>query len=140
MARPPKDTIRFEAPARAHHCSGGPRSGLVLQGSSDGNGVFIWLRGGETDSLAGGPWPLLQRGDTLSPRGGTVGVRYMLNAVAHGLPLDSGAVEVRETAHVFTVVARGTGHETMAAGRVALEASFDAVPLETDSVSCWPRP
>ena len=79
----------------------------MLQGSSDGNGVFIWLRAGGTDSLAGGPWPLLQRGDTMSPRGGTVGVRYMLNAVAHGLPLDSGAVEVRETAHVFTVVALG---------------------------------
>jgi len=26
----------------------------------------------------------------------------------------------------------------MAAGRVALEASFDAVPLETDTVSCRP--
>jgi len=37
-------------------------------------------------------------------------------------------------------VARGTGLETMAAGRVALEVSLDAVPLGIDSVSCGPRP
>jgi len=82
----------------------------------------------------------LQRGDTVSPRGATVGVRYMFHEVAHGLSLDSGRVDVRETGHAFTVVARGTGLETMAAGRVALEASFEAVPLETDTASCQPTP
>jgi len=56
--------------------------------------------------------------------------------VAHGLALDSGAVEVRETGSVITLVARGTGIETAAGGRVALEASFDAVPLEADTASC----
>jgi hypothetical protein len=104
----------------------------------------VWLRGGggagRADSLAPGPWPLLQRGDTVSSRGATVGVRYMLHEVVHGLPLDSGAVEVRASGGAITVVARGTGLETMAAGRVALEASFDAVPLGIDSVSCLPRP
>ena len=139
MIRPPKDTIRFEAPAGARRCSDGPgRAGLLLQGSTGGNGVILWLRAGGGDSLAAGPWPLLQRGDTVSPRGATVAVRYMLNEVAHGLPLDSGAVEVRQTGGAITLVARGTGMETMAAGRVALEASFDAVPLETDTVSCRP--
>jgi len=140
VARPPKDTIRFEAPARAQRCSGGTvRGGLLLQGSSEGNGVVVWLRATAADSLAGGTWPLLQRGDTVSPRGATVGVRYLFHEVAHGLSLDSGSIEVRETTHALTVVARGTGLETMAAGRVALEASFDAVPLETDTVSCRPR-
>jgi len=62
----------------------------------------------------------------------------MMSDVAHGLALDSGAVEVRQTSGAITLVARGTGMETMAAGRVALEASFDAVPLETDTVSCRP--
>jgi len=115
---------------------------MLLQGSTGGNGVILWLRAGRGggDSLAAGPWPLLQRGDTVSPRGATVAVRYMLNEVAHGLPLDSGAVEVRQTGAVVTVVARGTGLETMAAGRVALEASFDAVALETVTVSCRPGP
>ena len=141
VARPHNDTIRFEAPARAKRCSGGSaRAGLLLQGSSEGNGVVVWLRGSRPDSLAGGPWPLVQRGDTVSPRGASVGVRYMTNDVAHGLALDSGAVEVRETGSVITLVARGTGIETAAGGRVALEASFDAVPLEADTVACrWTR-
>jgi len=140
VAPPHRDTIRFEAPARAKRCSGGTgKAGLLLQGSSEGNGVVLWLRGSGADSLAGGPWPLLQRGDTVSPRGASVGVRYMMNEVAHGLALDSGAVEVRGTGGVISVVARGTGLETMAAGRVALEASFDAVPLEADTVSCQSR-
>jgi len=134
------DTIRFEAPARAKRCSGATRGGLLLQGSSEGNGVVVWLRGSGADSLGSGPWPLLQRGDTMSPRGATVGVRYMMDDVAHGLPLDSGAVEVRETGGVVTVVARGTGIEATATGRVGLEASFDAVPLERDTVSCRPTP
>ncbi len=113
---------------------------MLLQASSDGNGVVVWVRGYTADSPAGGTWPLLQRGDTASPRGATVGVRYVFHEVVHGLSLDSGTVEVGQTAHVVTVVARGTGLETMAAGRVALEASYDAVPLETDTVSCQPRP
>ena len=140
VARPPKDTIRFDAPARARRCSDSTRSrgGLLLQGSSEGNGVVVWLRG--SDSLAGSQWPLLQRGDTVSPRGATVAVRYVLSEVAHGLTLDSGAVEVRETGGVITVVARGTGPEVAAAGRVTLDASFDAVPLEADTVSCRWRP
>ena len=141
VVRPPNDSIRFEAPARAQRCSGGTgRAGLLLQGSRDGNGVIVWLRGSPADSLARAPWPLLQRGDTVSPRGATVGVRYMLHEVAHGLPLDSGTVEVRANGGAVTVVARGTGLETMAAGRVALEVSLDAVPLGIDSVSCGPRP
>jgi len=96
----------------------------------------VWLRGSGGGSPAAGPWPLLQRGDTVSPRGATVGVRYMMKDVARGFTLDSGGVEVRATGPVLTVVARGTGLETAAAGRVALEASFDAVPFETDTVSC----
>jgi len=134
---PPRtDTIGFEAPARARRCSSGSgKEGLLLQGSAGGNGVILWLRGGGGSPPAGS-WPLLQRGDTVSPRGATVGVRYMMKDVARGFTLDSGVVEVRATGAVLTVDARGTGIETAAAGRVTLEASFDAVPLETDTVSC----
>ena len=134
---PRQDTVRFEAPARARRCGGGPgKEGLLLQGSADGNGVILWLRGSGGGPPAAGPWPLLQRGDTVSPRGATVGVRYMMKDVARGFALDSGVVEVRATGPVLTVVARGTGLETAAAGRVAVEASFHAVPLETDTVPC----
>jgi len=51
--------------------------------------------------------------------GASVGVRYMMNEVAHGLALDSGAVDVRETVAVITVVARGTGIETAVGARGA---------------------
>ncbi len=136
VALPRQDTIRFDAPARVRRCSSGSgKEGLLLQGSAGGNGVILWLRGGG-GSPPTGPWPLLQRGDTVSPRGATVGVRYMMKDVARGFALDSGVVEVRATGAVLTVVARGSGLETAAAGRVAVEASFDAVPLERDTVSC----
>lgn len=139
VARPHQDTIRFEAPAGARRCSGAPGGwGLLLQGVRAGNGVVVWLRGRGADSLAAGVWPLLQRGDTVSTRGATVGVRYMTNDVAHGLVLDSGAVEVRGTGRVVALVARGAGLEPAAGGRVALEASFEAVPLDADTVSCRP--
>ncbi len=139
VARPHQDTIRFEAPAGAKRCSGASgRWGLLLQGSRAGNGVVVWLRGRDADALAPGPWPLLQRSDTVSPRGATVGVRYMTNDVAHGLVLDSGAVEVRDSGRVVALVARGSGLEPAAAARVALEASFEAVRLEADTVSCRP--
>ena len=139
VARSHQDTIRFEAPARAKRCSGAAGTwGLLLQGSRTGNGVVVWLRGRGADALVPGRWPLLQRGDTVSPRGATVGVRYMTSDVAHGLVLDSGAVEVRDTGRVVALVARGTGLEPAAAGRVALEASFEAVSIEADTVPCRP--
>ena len=139
VARPHQDTIRFEVPAGAKRCSSASGAwGLLLQGSRGGNGVVVWLRGRGADALAPGPWPLLQRGDSVSPRGATVGVRYMASDVAHGLVLDSGAVVVRDTGRIVALVARGAGLEPAAGGRVALEASFDAVPLEADTVSCRP--
>jgi hypothetical protein len=133
VARLPKDTVRFEAPARARPCAGG-RGGILLQGASGGNGVAVWLR--TPDSIASGPWPVLQRGDTVTPRGALVGVRYQVGDYAHGAPLDSGAVRVTRTGGVVTVVARGGGMDGAAHGRLSVEAAFDAVPVEPDTVSC----
>lgn len=133
VARLPKDTVRFEAPARARRCSGS-RRGILLQGASGGNGVAVWLR--TPDSIASGPWPLLQRGDTVTSRGAIVGVRYTVGDYAHGAPLDSGAVRVTLTGGGVTLVARGSGLDGAAHGRLAVEATFDAVPLEADTVSC----
>jgi hypothetical protein len=133
VARLPKDTVRFEAPARARRCSGG-RGGVLLQGASGGNGVAVWLR--SPDAIASGPWPLLQRGDTVTPRGAIVGVRYNVGDYAHGAPLDSGAVHVTRTGDVITLVARGGGLDGAAHGRLSVEATFEAVPLAADTVSC----
>jgi hypothetical protein len=100
--------------------------------------VVAWLRTGDT--VASGAWPVLQRGDTMSPRGATVAVRYMVKDLPHGVTLDSGSVAVRRNGGVLTVVARGVGLESAITGRVSLEASFDAVPIGADSVPCRPRP
>lgn len=139
VTRPPRDTLRFEAPARARRCSGG-RGGVLLQGANGANGVVVWLRtpgtAGAPDSIASGPWPLLQRGDTVTARGAIAAVRYNAGDFAHGVPLDSGAVRVTRKGGRLTVVARGSGFDGSGGGRVAVEATFDAVPLGSDTISC----
>lgn len=133
VTRPPRDTVRFEAPARARRCSGG-RGGVLLQGATGNNGVAVLLR--TPDSIASGPWPLLQRGDTVTPRGAIVAVRYSVAEFAHGTPLDSGGVRVTRTGGDVTLVARGSGLDATGSGRLAVEATFDAVPLAADTISC----
>ena len=110
---------------------------MLLRGATGGNGVVVWLR--TPDSVGAGPWPLLQRGDTVSPRGGTVGVRFMVGDLAYGSTLDSGTVVVARAGHALSVEASGTALQG-AAGRVALVATFDAVPVGADTVSCTSRP
>ena len=133
---PPRDTVRFEAPARARRCSGG-RGGVLLQGANGVNGAAVWLRTpGALDSIASGPWPLLQRGDTVTPRGAIVAVRYTRGDFAHGAPLDSGGVRVTRAGRRITVVARGSGFDPSGSGRLLAEATFDAVPLGADTISC----
>jgi hypothetical protein len=137
LTRQAKDTLRIDAPVRAFRCTG-PRAqigrGLLLQGVNGGNGVVVWLR--TTDSITIGAWPVLQRGDTLSPRGATVGVRFVTGDAAHGAPLDSGMVWVTRADSLVALVARGAGTETLTSTRMAVEATFDAVPVGADTVSC----
>src|SRR2546429_6491943 len=62
VARPPKDTIRFEAPARAQRCGGGTGGGgLLLQGAGKGDGGGGGVRaaggGGGSPARGGGPPP-----------------------------------------------------------------------------------
>ena len=138
VTRAPKDTVRFTAPAIATPCIGGIGRGLLIRGSTGGNGAIAWLR--TADSLAPGTWPLLQRGDTVSPRGATVGVRFMLGDIAHGVALDSGDVTVTSTHPAVTLLVRGAGLAVAAAGRVVAEVAFDSVPVQTDTVSCRAHP
>jgi hypothetical protein len=133
VIRPPKDTVRFTAPATASHCARG--GGVVLEGATGGNAAMAWLR--TPDAVAAVTWPLLQRGDTVSPRGATIAVRYLLGDIAHGATMDSGSVVVTLTAHALTIRASGTGLE---ASRLGLEVTFDAVPVGSDTVPCAPRP
>jgi hypothetical protein len=137
LTRQGKDTLRIDAPVHGFRCTG-PHAqiggGLVLQGVNGGNGVVVWLR--TADSITQGAWPLLQRGDTLSPRGATVAVRFMTGEAAHGAPLDSGTVWVTRADSAVALVARGTGNEAFTSMHMAVEATFDAVPVGSDTVSC----
>lgn len=138
VIRPPKDTVRFTAPAIASQCVGGAGHGLLLRGSSGGNGAILWLR--TPDTVAVGTRPLLQSGDTVSPRGATVGIRFMVGDVAHGVALDSGEVTVTALRPSVTLMVHGAGLAVSAAGRVTAEVAFDGVPVGADTVSCRSRP
>lgn len=134
MTRPPKDTLRFEAAASAHRCA----RGMVVAGAARGNGVLVWLR--SPDSIVAGEWSLLQRADTVSPRGATVGVRFSVAEVVRGVALDSGSVWVARAGPLFSVTARGSGLEAGGAGRVAVQAVFESVPVSADSAPCRAQP
>jgi len=128
----PHDTLQFTASATAQRCTAG--RGFLLEGADGGNGVLLWLR--SVDSVVGGDYPVLTRGDTTTPRGVTGGVRFMLLAADRGVALDSGVVTVASAGGRIDAHARGSGIDPGPGQRVALEASFQAVPLTTDTASC----
>jgi len=133
-----RDSVRFETPASLRRC-GGAR-GFVLEGELRGNGVLVWLRSG--DSLPPGRYPVLSRGDTLTPRGAVVAVRFMTGEMARGLVLDSGWVTVtvgggKEPS--VSAAVRGAGLEPTAGRRVAVEAEFAKTGLAADSTRCEAR-
>jgi len=138
VTRPTLDTLRFEAPAAASPC--GRAGHVLLRGSEGGNGVLVWLR--SADSLAGGEFPLLARGDSVASRGAVVAVRFMVGDAAHGFTLDSGAISLTRTTGSVSATARGSGSDIAPAGapgRIALDASFQSVPLGSDTVACQVR-
>lgn len=136
VVRPQPDTVRFAAPAAAHACDDG-RS-LLLEGADErGNGVLVRLHYG--DSLTTGAFRFIALGDSITPRGANVAVRYMKDAVAHGLGLDTGAVDVTATGRALAARVRGSGLESGV--RVGLDAAYAGVPFPpADTVPCGFEP
>jgi hypothetical protein len=124
--------VQFIANARVRPCGGG--RGFVLQGVDGGNGVLLWLR--SSDSTPSGRYPVLARGDTTTPRGVAGAVRFMNQLTDRGVTLDSGLVTVSSAGERLEAQARGAGLDTRVGQRVALDASFSAVPLGADTVDC----
>ena len=129
------DTIRFAVPAAARRCGDG-RSLLLEGGGERGNGVLVLLRYG--DSIAPGSFPVLALGDSLTVRGAAVAVRYLKGDVAHGLALDSGAVDLTAARESLTARVRGSGLES--AVRTTLDAAFTGLPFGADTVPCRFQP
>ena len=143
----PRDSVRFVTSASLRRCGGG--RGFILEGEVRGNGVLVWLRPG--DSLVQGRYPILLRGDTVTPRGAVVAVRFMTAELAHGVVLDSGSVTVTVSGdsgagrRPVAADVVGGGLETVGARRVRVEAAF-ATPAPppprsgADTVRCEARP
>jgi hypothetical protein len=133
VRRAANDTIRFALPAVARRCVG--RRALLLE-SEDfrGNGVLVLLLHGDSSAPPRGSYPVTLLGDSTTPRGANVSVRYMIRDVAFGYPLDRGTVELTAARGSFT--ARVTGEGIEAAAPVSLAADFDRVRLAADSVPC----
>lgn len=131
VVRPEFDTVRFVVPAAVRRCSDG--TALLLRGSDEsGNGVLVRLRYG--DSLIAGAFPLLMLGDSITPRGANVGVRYMKGDVARGVALDSGAVYLTRTDDALAARVRASGLEGSV--RVQLDAAYEALSLSADTTAC----
>ena len=133
VIRPQRDTSRFALSAAARSCAGG-RSLLLQAADERGNGVLVLLRYG--DSLTAGRFPLIAIGDSLTPRGANVATRYMKGDVAHGVALDSGAVDLTAARGTLGARVRGSGLE--GAVRVAVEATYDDLrrPAPGDTIPC----
>ncbi len=129
--------MRFEASASLRRC--GDAGGFVLEGALRGNGVLVWLRGRGGDSLPRGRYPVLSRGDTLTPRGAVVAVRFMTGDLAHGLVLDSGVVTVtagQARGSGVSAAVRGAGLESAEGRRVGVEVEFAKTRLAADGARC----
>jgi len=137
VVRPPRDTLQFRTHAQAHGC--GPGRGVLIQGTWGGYGALLAAR--SAGNGMGGEYPLLTRGDTTTPRGAFVGVRFMLRSDdARGVTLDSGRVSITRTARGIDALASGSGVDPADARRVVVVASFTAVPLGPDSTNCAVAP
>jgi hypothetical protein len=127
------DTIRFAAPATAYRCAAG--DGVVLEAIELGNGLLVWVR--TRDSVAGS-YQILGVRDTVTPRGALVAVRFMAQAAAQGLSLDSGGVTVRDASGRLALTVAGSGLDLSGGARLFVEADIDSVPLPAagDSIPC----
>lgn len=136
MSWPRHDTARIALRVEAHRCGHG--ADVLIQGISGGDGVLIWTRSGGAEH--GGSYPLLTRGDSLTPRGAMVSVRWMIGDIARGIALDSGVVTLVPAGQRISVRARGSGLDYAAGQRVAVDASVDAALLAPDTANCRVQP
>lgn len=106
----------------------------MLEGVDGGQGVLLWVR--SRDSTVGGEYQVLARGDSITPRGAAGSARFMLQTADRGVTLDSGVVTISSAGGRIDAQVRGSGIDPNAGRRVALDASFQAVAITGDTVSC----
>ena len=133
VAFPPRDTVRFELPARAHRCSEGP-TGMLLQAlNPEGNGVLVRFR--HADSVVAGTYRVVIPADTTQPAA-VVAVRYQLRETAHTFAADSGTVELRFEGGKLSGRIQVTGIESGIRTPTRVTYHDVPVPARGDTVSC----
>ena len=127
-----RDTVLIHAAATAQRCERG--KGMLLVGTDGGAGVLLWARA--PGPLPTGDYPVLPRGDSTTPRGATVSVRYMNAEASLGVMLDSGTVAFTLTGDRVSAHIRGSGLEPAGGVRAGLDAVFSPLLVAPDSASC----
>ncbi|HTR77383.1 MAG TPA: hypothetical protein VMH39_04710 [Gemmatimonadaceae bacterium] len=106
----------------------------MLAGVNGGDGVLIWLR--NPGAAIAGEYPILARGDSTTPRGAAMSVRFMVGEIARGFGVDSGLVQITTAGARISATVRGSGVDYSAGQRVSLAGSVVSLPSSGDSVSC----
>jgi len=126
-----RDTLRIRARASAHYCH--PR-GVLLFAIDGGSGVLVWAR--DSGLVTSGDYALLTRGDSITPRGAMVSVRFVNGEAGRGVTLDSGKVTLSRDGGRIGARARGSGLEPTGGVRLGLDATFESMPLARDTTTC----
>jgi hypothetical protein len=101
-------------------------------------GVLAWVHapGGVTPAT----YPIIAAGDTVTPRGAIVAVRYISRGIARGFALDSGLLTVTAIGPRYRAYVDGRGLEMALATHPLVHMTFDSVLLGRDTIKCGGRP
>lgn len=135
VLRTPPDSTAFDAPAAGRPCAGG--RGVLLEGVNGGSGVLAWVHG--PTGVTRATYPILAGGDTVTPRGAVVAVRYLNHGVARGFALDSGVLTVTAAGPRYRAHLDGKGLEPSTASRPLVQVTFDSVLVGRDTIVCGGR-
>jgi hypothetical protein len=131
IQRPTKDSTVFTATDAVHFCR---RGGVLFDAVAGANGVLAWVR--SPTPLTTGSFPLLGRGDSLTPRGAIVAVRFIWHDVAHGFPVDSGTLTLTAAGRWYRGRIQGSGSDLGIAMRGTVDITIDSISARPDTLAC----
>ena len=131
-----RDSVRFELPLAVNQCGSG--RGLLFHGAARGQGILAWVRA--AGAIDTGSYPLLTRGDSVTPRGATVAIRYVTADISHGLIVDNGLLQIAAARPPISARVRGVGLEPKEAEQFEVEITVSGVVSMGDTVTCRAQP
>lgn len=129
--RPTKDSTVFTATDVAHLCR---RGGILFDAVNGANGVLAWVK--SPAPLTAGSFPLLGRGDSITPRGALVAVRFIWHDVAHGFPVDSGVLTLSAVGASYQGRIQGSGTDLGSATRGTVDITIDSIAPRPETLAC----